>query len=88
MRASSAAVELPLESDQLVEAIEKGFRPLECRVELYDQARRLTLSIVDMNGELIVPPSFWVAKHVRKPHRLRARITPLRMRVELEGYAP
>ncbi len=72
--------------NQLVEAIENAFRPLECRVDLYDQARRLALNIVDINGELVLPPHFWVAGQLRKPHRLRARIISLRTRVELEGY--
>ena len=72
--------------DQVVQAIENAFRPLECRVDLYDQARRLALNIVDVNGELILPPAFWVASQLRRPHRLRGRITPLRTRIELEGY--
>jgi len=55
-------------------------------VELYDQARRLALTIVDVNGEPVLPPHFWLASQLRKPHRLRARIVPLRRRVELEGY--
>ena len=75
-----------LKPDQLVEAIESAFLPLECRVDLYDRARRLALNIVDINGEPVLPPYFWVASQLRKPHRLRARIISLRTRVELEGY--
>jgi hypothetical protein len=75
-----------LKPDQLVEAIENAFLPLECRVDLYDQARRLALNIVDINGEPVLPPYFWLASQLRKHHRLRARIISLRTRVELEGY--
>jgi len=75
-----------LTADQLVEAIENAFLPLECRVDLYDQARRLALNIVDINGEAVLPPSFWVASQLRKPHRVQARLASLRARVELEGY--
>ena len=75
-----------LEPDQVVEAIEDAFRPLECRVDLYDQGSRLAFGVFDTDGALIMPPSVWMARLVRKPHRLQARIYPLRKRVELEGY--
>jgi hypothetical protein len=74
-----------LEPDQVVEAIEDAFRPLECRVDLYDQGSRLAFSVLDTDGALIMPPSVWMARLVRKPHRLQVRINPLRKRVELEG---
>ena len=75
-----------LEAHDICEAIENAFRPLECRVEIYDEGRRLALSVVDPAGELLLAQLVWQARMVRRPHCLRARLLPLRDRVELEGY--
>jgi hypothetical protein len=74
-----------LEPSEVVEAIENVFSPLECRVELFDR-NRLGFCVFDTDGTLILPLSSWLARQVRKPDRLRSRISPLRKRVELEGY--
>ena len=75
-----------LEPNDIVEAIENAFRPLECRVELYDQGSRLAFNVLDAGSNLLLPLSVWRARLVRRPERLRARIAPLRDRVALEGY--
>jgi len=75
-----------LEPNDIVEIIENAFRPLECRVELYDQGSRLAFNVLDADGNLLLPLSVWLARGLRKPDRLRARIAPLRDRVSLEGY--
>lgn len=75
-----------LEVHDICEAIENAFRPLECRVEIYDRGRRLALSVVDFAGELLLPSLVWQVRLLHKPHCLRARLLPLRDRVELEGY--
>jgi hypothetical protein len=73
-----------LQPNEIVEAIERAFSPLECRVELFDQ--RLGFRVFDTDGTLVLPLSSWVARLVRKPDRLRSRINVLRKRVEAEGY--
>jgi len=73
-----------LEPDEVVEAIESGFSPLECRVELIGQ--RLGFSVFDIDGNVVLPPSSWHARWARKPESLRSRINVLRQRVEEEGY--
>jgi hypothetical protein len=75
-----------LEPNEVVEAIENAFRPLECHVELFDDRNRLSFRVFDTDGTLILPLSSWLARLVRKPDRLRSRIGPLRKRVEAEGY--
>ena len=75
-----------LEPNEVVEAIENAFSPLECRVELFDDRNRLGFCVFDADGTLILPLSSWVARLVRKPDRLRSRIDTLRRRVEAEGY--
>jgi hypothetical protein len=75
-----------LEPNEVVEAIENAFSPLECRVELFDHRNRLGFCVFDTDGTLILPLSNWVARLVRKPDRLRSRINVLRQRVEAEGY--
>ena len=70
--------------NEIVEAIERAFSPLECRVELFDH--RLGFRVFDTDGTLILPLSSWLARMVRKPDRLRSRINVLRQRVEAEGY--
>ena len=74
-----------LEPNDIAEVIESAFRPLECRVEIYDQGR-LAFNVLDRDGNLLLPLSVWLARLVRKPDRLRARLLPLRDRVQLEGY--
>ena len=69
-----------LEPHEIVEAIENGFSPLECRVELFDRRNRLGFRVFDPDGTLILPLSSWVARLVRKPDRLRSRINVLRQR--------
>ena len=73
-----------LEPSEIVEAIENGFSPLECCVELVGQ--RLGFCIFDMDGNAVLPLSSWHARWARKPDSLRSRINVLRQRVEEEGY--
>jgi hypothetical protein len=73
-----------LESNEVVEAIENGFSPLECRVELIGE--RLDFSVFDIDGNVVLPLSSWHARWARKPDSLRSRINVLRRRVEEEGY--
>jgi hypothetical protein len=75
-----------LEPNEVVEAIENAFSPLECRVELFDRRNRLGFRVFDIDGNAVLPLSSWVARLVRKPDRLRSRINVLRQRVEEEGY--
>ena len=75
-----------LQPNHIVEVIENAFRPLECRVEIYDQGSRLAFNVLDRDGNLLLPLSVWLARLVRKPDRPRARLLPLRDRVQLEGY--
>ncbi len=75
-----------LEPNDVVEAIENAFRPLECRVDLFDQQNRLGFRVFDPNGNSILPVSSWLTRLVRKPDSLRSRINVLRKRVEAEGY--
>ncbi len=82
----SGAVLKYLEPDEIVEAIENAFSPLECRVELFADRNRLGFSVFDTDGSLILPCSSWFARLVRKPDSLRTRINVLRKRVEAEGY--
>ncbi len=74
-----------LEPDEILEAIENAFSPLECRVELYDR-NRLGFRVFDIDGNALLPFSSWHARWVRKPDTLRSRISTLRKRVEEEGY--
>jgi hypothetical protein len=74
-----------LKPSEVVEAIESGFSPLECRVELSGQ--RLGFAVFDTDGYVVLPLSSWNVRWARKPASLRARIVTLRKRVELEGYA-
>ena len=39
-----------LEPNEVIEAIERAFSPLECRVELYDDRNRLGFSVFDIDG--------------------------------------
>jgi hypothetical protein len=73
-----------LEPNEIVEAIESGFSPLVCRVELVGQ--RLGFYVLDMDGNAVLPLSSWHARWARKPDALRSRINLLRQRVEEEGY--
>ena len=73
-----------LEPNEIVEAIESGFSPLECRVELVGQ--RLGFSVFDIDGNALLPLLSWDARWARKPESLRSRINILRQRVEQEGY--
>jgi hypothetical protein len=73
-----------LEPNEVVEAIENGFSPLECRVELLGQ--RLGFSVFDIDGNVVLPLSSSNARWARKPDSLRSRINVLRQRVEQEGY--
>jgi len=73
-----------LEPNEIVEAIENGFSPLECRVELVGQ--RLGFSVFDIDGNVVLPLSSWHARWARKPESLRSRINVLRQRVEEEGH--
>jgi len=73
-----------LQPNVIVGAIENGFSPLECRVELVGQ--RLGFCIFDMDGNAVLPLSSWHARWARKPDSLRSRINVLRQRVEEEGY--
>ena len=75
-----------LEPNEVIEAIERAFSPLECRVELFDRRNRVGFCVFDTDGTLILLLSSWVAPLVRKPDRLRSRINVLRQRVEAEGY--
>jgi hypothetical protein len=74
-----------LEPNEIVEAIENGFSPLECRVELIGQ--RLGFCVFDIDGNALLPLLSWHARWARNPASLRSRIVTLRKRVELEGYA-
>jgi hypothetical protein len=74
-----------LEPNEVVEAIENAFRPLDCRVVLFGRRNRLGFCVFDTDGTFVLPLSSWVARLVRKPHRLRSRINVLRQRVEAEG---
>jgi hypothetical protein len=74
-----------LEPNEVLEAIETAFSPLECRVELFDR-NRLGFCVFDIDGNAVLPLSSWHARLVRKPDRLRSRINVLRQRVEQEGY--
>ena len=74
-----------LEPNEILEAIENAFSPLECRVELYDR-NRLGFRVFDIDGNALLPLSSWHARWVRKPDTLRSRISTLRKRVEEEGY--
>ena len=82
---ATGAMRKYLEPSEIVGAIENAFRPLECRVDLYD-TKRLALSVYDSQGALLLPPLIWNARMVRRPHCLKSRIAPLRGRIELEGY--
>jgi len=73
-----------LQPNEVVEAIESAFSPLECRVELVDQ--RLGLSVFDTDGYVVLPLLSWNVRWARKPENLQSRINVLRQRVELEGY--
>ena len=73
-----------LEANEIVEAIESGFSPLECRVELIGQ--RLGFCVFDIDGNALLPLLSWHARWARKPESLRLRINVLRQRVEQEGY--
>jgi hypothetical protein len=42
-----------LEPNEIVEAIESGFSPLECRVELVGQ--RLGFCVLDVDGNAVLP---------------------------------
>ena len=75
-----------LEPNEIVEAIENAFSPLECRVESYDDSNRLGFRIFDIDGNALLPLTSWHARWVRKPDALRSRINVLRQRVEAEGY--
>jgi hypothetical protein len=44
-----------LEPNEVVEAIENGFIPLECRVDLIGQ--RLGFSVFDIDGNVVLPLS-------------------------------
>jgi hypothetical protein len=73
-----------LEPTEVVEAIESGFSPLECRVELVGQ--RLGFCVFDVDGNIVLPLSSWNVRWARRPESLRTRINVLRQRVEQEGY--
>ena len=73
-----------LEPAEMVEAIESGFSPLVCRVDLVGQ--RLGFCTFDVDGSAVLPLSSWHARWARKPETLRWRINILRHRVEQEGY--
>ena len=73
-----------LEPNEVVEAIESAFSPLECRVELVGQ--RLGFCVFDIDGNALLPLLSWHARWARKPDTLRSRISTLRKRVEEEGY--
>jgi hypothetical protein len=73
-----------LKPNEVVEAIESGFSPLECRVELVDH--RLGFCVFDIDGNAVLPPLSWNVRWARKPENLQSRIDILRQRVELEGY--
>jgi hypothetical protein len=75
-----------LEPNEVVEAIENAFSPLECRVELFDHRNRLGFCVFDIDGNAVLPLSSWDVRWARQPDRLRSRIDVLRQRVEEEGY--
>ena len=50
-----------LEPNEIVEAIENGFSPLECRVELIDQ--RLGFCVFDVEGNALLPRLSWHARY-------------------------
>ncbi len=86
LQSRSRAMPKYLEPNEIVEAIENAFSPLECRVELFDHRNRSGFTVFDTDGTLILPLSSWLARLVRKPDSLRTRINVLRKRVEAEGY--
>jgi len=68
-----------------LDAIRRAFKPLLCRVEVYDSERRLRFRVLDSDNKPVLPLVDMSMRDAVDPNKLRAEIDEARRRVEAKG---